>query len=111
MAANFYKIRTLAEERGMTLSELAEKVNMTPTGLGLLIKSDKAMTNNVEKIARALGVHIGYFFDGYEEPVESTPSNQSDLQAVIAQKDEIIAQKDKIIEQKDAIINILTSNH
>ena len=111
MGANFYKIRTLAEERGITLSQLAEKVGMTATGLGLLIKSDKAMTNNVEKIARELGVTIGYFFDGYEEPVASTPLSQPDLHAVIAQKDEIIAQKDKIIEQKDAIINIITSNH
>lgn len=111
MAANFYKIRTLAEERGITLSQLAEKVGMTPTGLGILIKSPRAMTDNVENIAKELGVTIGYFFDGYEEAPVNKTDNQSELQAVIAQKDEIIAQKDKIIEQKDAIINILTSNH
>jgi len=111
MAAQFQRIRTLAEERGITLSELAERVNMTPTGIGLLIKNNSAMSGNLVKIANELGVPVGAFFDGYEEAPVSKTDNQSDLQAVIAQKDEIIAQKDKIIEQKDAIINILTSNH
>lgn len=108
--ANFQKIRTLAEERGMTLSVLAEQIGMTPTGLGLVIKSGKTMTDKLEKIAQVLKVRVGVFFEEDEENVAPTTAIPADMQAVLSQKDKIIAQKDAIIEQKDAIISTLINN-
>lgn len=108
MAADFTKIKTIAKEKGITLNELAERVDMTPTGLGILIKSPRAMTDNVERIANELGVRIGVFF-GENEPVAvgNPTADLSELKSIIAQKETIIAQKDEIIAQKDKLIECL----
>ena len=103
--ANFQKIKTLAKEKGISLSELAEQVGMTPNGLSIVIRDGKTMTDKLEKIAHILGVRVGVFFDEYEVPA-ATATEQPDI---IRQKDLIIAQKDKIIEQKDELIRILVN--
>jgi len=103
--ANFQKIKTLAKEKGISLSELADQIGMTPNGLSIVIRDGKTMTDKLEKIAHILCVRVGVFFDEDEVPAATT-TEQPDI---IKQKDLIIAQKDKIIEQKDELIRILVN--
>lgn len=108
--ANLQKIKEIAKSKGVLLADLAEEVGLTPTGLGLIIKNNKTMTDKLEDIARALGVKVGIFFDEDEPPAAGITAEQSELQSILKQKDEIIAQKDKIIEQKDEVIRILATH-
>lgn len=104
--ANFQKIKVIANEKNITLGELADRIGVTPTGLGLIIKSGKTMTDKLEAIAHVLGVKVSVFFDEDEQPATEA-TEPSDLKSIIEQKNAVIAQKDKIIEQKDELIAIL----
>ena len=102
--ANFQLIKTLTRQKGMTLAQLAEGLEITPAGVTTIITTNSTNTKTIEKIAHILGVRVGVFFD------EPEPEETSDPNSVIAQKDAIIAQKDKIIEQKDEVIRVLVKN-
>ena len=108
--ANLQKIKEIAKSKGVLLADLAEEVGLTPTGLGLIIKNNKTMTDKLEDIARVLGVKVGIFFDEDEPQAAKITAEQSELQSILKQKDDIIAQKDKIIEQKDEVIRILATH-
>ena len=107
--ANLQKIKTIAKSKGITMAELAAEVGLTPTGLGLIIKSNKTMTDKLEEIARVLEVRVSTFFDEDELTAANNAAEQSKLLSLLMQKDAIIAQKDKIIEQKDEVIQILAT--
>jgi transcriptional regulator with XRE-family HTH domain len=102
--ANFQKIKEIAKERGISLGAIAEQIGMTPTGLSLVMKTNKTMTDKIEMIAKLLHVKVGVFFDE-ESDTSISPANVDEQ---VAYYKELLAQKDKIIEQKDQIINILT---
>lgn len=102
--ANFQKIKEIAKKRGISLASIADQIGMTPTGLGLVVKSNKTMTDKIEMIAQLLHVKVGVFFD--EEQDEQPPQLVGD-ENIIAYYNDLLAQKDKIIEQKDVIINAL----
>lgn len=112
--ANFQKIKEIAKERGISLNSIAEQIGMTPTGLGLVIKTNKTMTDKIEMIAQLLHVKVGVFFD--EEPEQHSIQSACDESIIahynelIAMKDKIIEQKDETIAQKDFIINALAKN-
>lgn len=108
--ANLQKIKTIARTKGITLADLADQIGITPTGLGLIIKANKTMTDKLEDIARVLGVRVAVFFDEDEHSATKQAQDGSELMSLLAQKDAIIAQKDKIIEQKDEVIQILAGS-
>jgi DNA-binding Xre family transcriptional regulator len=66
--ANFLCIRDLAESKNMTIRELSNTVGMTDSAMHALIKNGSTNTSTLEKIAQALDVPVGYFFD-------DTPNN------------------------------------
>jgi transcriptional regulator with XRE-family HTH domain len=66
---NAQKIRDLCKKHRITLKELADKVGMTATGMQHILKFGATNTGTLERIARELGVHPGYFFD--DHPIKS----------------------------------------
>lgn len=107
--ANLQKIKTLVKEKNMTLADLAEQIGITPTGLSLMIRDGKTMTDKLENIAHILNVRVGVFFDEDEVPAANATEQPDLFKDLLKQKDEIIAQKDTIIAQKDELIRILVN--
>ena len=66
---NAQKIRDLCKKHRITLKELADKIPLTPTGMQHILRYGATNTGTLEKIARELGVHPGYFFDDF--PIKS----------------------------------------
>jgi transcriptional regulator with XRE-family HTH domain len=64
---NLNKLINLYKSQRITQEELASKIGMSKTALNAIIlgKSDPQLTT-VEKIAKALGVPVSYFFDEEE---------------------------------------------
>jgi transcriptional regulator with XRE-family HTH domain len=60
--ADFSIIRTLCNERKITLKELSKRVGITEHGLQGMLKTNKARTDNLEKIAFELDIPISNFF-------------------------------------------------
>jgi transcriptional regulator with XRE-family HTH domain len=66
---NTQKIRDLCKKHRIPLKELAEKIGLTATGMQHILRYGATNTGTLERIARELGVHPGYFFD--DHPVKS----------------------------------------
>lgn len=62
---NAQKIRDLCKKHRITLKELSTKVGLTATGMQHILRFNATNTGTLEKIARELGVHPGYFFDDF----------------------------------------------
>lgn len=70
-AENYRKmrIREILNERGMSGSELARKMNVTPQYVNMVAKGSAQMSiGKCQEIADILGVPIAALFDGYEDP-------------------------------------------
>ncbi len=67
--ANLAKIRTLCKQRRLTLIELARQVGITEGALHIAIRTGRTSIDTLERIAAALNVHPGIFF---ESPYKST---------------------------------------
>lgn len=61
---NFGKrIRQLRQEKGWSQEELGEKAKLHRTYIGMIERAEKNITlENIEKLAKALGVSIASFF-------------------------------------------------
>ena len=65
-----YKLDTLLKERGMTVTELARRVDIAPTTIYSIIQRNnkKVDIDVLIKISKTLGVNTEYFSDLVEEP-------------------------------------------
>lgn len=65
------KLDTLLSERGMTVTELARRVDVAPTTIYSIIQRNnkKVDIDVLIKIARTLGVNTEYFGDVDNEPI------------------------------------------
>lgn len=61
--ANLQLIKSLAEKRGMTITELAERVGVSEQQIHLMVRKNSTKIETLEKIAKVLGVSTSYFFD------------------------------------------------
>ena len=75
--ANLKKIKDLAQQRGVTLARIAEAVDITPTGLSLIIRENSTRVETLEKIADFLNVPISSFFD--DEPLPPAQGNTANV--------------------------------
>lgn len=68
------KLDTLLKERGMTVTELARRVDVAPTTIYSIIQRNnkKVDIDVLIKIARILGVNTEYFSDSNDEPSYDT---------------------------------------
>jgi len=60
---NLSKIKDIAEERRVSMAQVAEAAGITPTGLSHLIRVNSTRVDTLEKIADFLGVAITDFFN------------------------------------------------
>lgn len=97
--ANFLLIRTLCEERKITMRELARRIGRDESTIQSAIRRGSTNTQTIEKIAAVLEVPVGYFFDTEpvrDSSVKSLPENQ-----------ETIEYLKQILEEKERTIRIL----
>lgn len=102
--ANLSLIKTLMREKKITYGMLSQMTGLTAQGVCQMIRANKAMTDNLELIANALGVPVGYFFE--ETPAKTSHSDNS--VSVPREVLEMLAEKDKQLREKDAVISRLT---
>lgn len=61
--ANYDLIKKLCEEKGLTLRQFADKLNMSETGLYQIFRNKSTKVSTLEDIARTLEVPVSVFFD------------------------------------------------
>lgn len=93
--ANLWKIKDLMNEKKITYEVLSSKTGISVSGIFKLIKNNSGTTDNVEAIAKALGVRVGVFFDDDNEITTEggeTISIPKEVMDMLKQKDERIEQ-------------------
>jgi len=75
--ANLQKIKVIAKERGITISELAEQLGMTPQAVHLMVRENSTKTDTLERVAQILQVPITVFFDEEKETIKQTQNGES----------------------------------
>jgi len=112
----YSRIEELCAERGISLIDLAKKIDISPPGLYRSIKNESMKIATMEKIAHALRVPIFDFFtpslikaisEPLEEDIRKKENEISELKKSLEYcqkaKEKLIAEKDKL---KDKIIEI-----
>ena len=97
--ANFLLIRTLCEERKMTMRELARRIGRDESTIQSAIRRGTTNTKTIEKIAEVLDVPVGYFFDS--EPSRGPKMKQ------LPENEETINYLKQILAEKERTIKIL----
>lgn len=114
--ANFALIRELSEERGMTLRKVAGLIGMTEGSLQKIMAAGSTNTTTLEKIARALNVQAGIFFEGYIPSANQSIANGNASAASvygnataggITDKDKEIKHLKELLKEKERLIQIL----
>ena len=62
--ANLSIIQTIAKQKGITMSSLAEKSGLTQQALFQILRNNSTKVITLEKISEVLGVSPSVFFDG-----------------------------------------------
>jgi len=87
------EIRLLREKRRMTSKELAEKIGISQSQMSRLEKGQRRIdAKMLEKIADALGVPVGYFFDRGGRFTEAVEEVEADVRYVMREVGRIIRQ-------------------
>ena len=111
--ANFYLIRDLAERKGLTLRDLALKMNKTEDGLQKLIKKGSTNTQTLEDISQILEVHPGYFFDKFSGDMFIKQDGTNNLignnNVINAQQTAEIEHLKALLVEKERLIQVLMS--
>lgn len=75
------RIKELCKERGIMMKDLAERLNITPTGLSKSIGQDYPQLQTLERIANALDVEVSELFTPiYNKGVMTCPKCGAKLQ-------------------------------
>ena len=116
--ANLQNIKNIAERKGMTIRELADRVGLKENQIHVMCRTNSTKIDTLEKIAKELGVSISCFFDEVGEvqireagrdyvekgKIEhngtdySGSSTEADLRDQIAQLKSQLADKERIIK-------------
>ena len=67
--ANLQKIKTLAEQKGITIKSLAESVGLKENQIHFMCRANTTKITTLESIAAALGVPVNTFFDDAPAPL------------------------------------------
>ena len=120
--ANLSKIKYLAEKRGISIRELAERVGLGENRIHVMCRTNSTKIDTLEKIAKELCVPVSIFFDddtqvteikstsihteGDYSPasesgavcVNAGSASEADLREQIAQLKSQLADKERIIQ-------------
>lgn len=114
--ATLQKIKLLALQKNIPLSKLAEQCSITHQALNKIIRTNTTSIETLEKIAAALGVSVGCFFDDDTPNVAiktegdySPASKDGDISVIVG--DSVLAERVKSLEallaEKERLIKIL----
>ena len=112
---NLKKIKILAQERKMTIAQLAKEVGVIEQSIHNLIAKNTCNLSTLTKISEALGVSEAVFFDDYPTPTAQANGEGS---VAIAGNNNVtiphevlvmLADKDKQLREKDELIAKLTN--
>ena len=65
---NLQKVRDLSKDKNIPLSDVAEKLDMSPQALSRMLRENSTKVSTLEQIASIFGVSVSYFFD--EDTIE-----------------------------------------
>jgi transcriptional regulator with XRE-family HTH domain len=112
--ANFQLIRKFADEKKISMRELASRISKDETTLQAIIRNGSTNTKTIEDIARVLEVSVGSFFD---EPTSNTGSvtqsvrSSRNVNQIAGEQSnsllEIIREKDR---QIDRLLGVIERN-
>lgn len=103
---NLQKVRDLAKDKNIQLSEIAEKLDMTPQALSRMLKENSTKVSTLEQFASIFGVSVSYFFDEDTIGNESARPSERPHNVVIPQSVlDMLVEKDK---QISALTDLLT---
>lgn len=119
--ANLQAIKDLAERKNISIRELAEKVGLKENQIHVMCRTNSTKIDTLEKIAKALGVSVSYFFDeavkldvreagrDYVEKgkIEHNGNEQTGCTSIEADLREQIAQLKSQLADKDRIIKLM----
>lgn len=95
--ANFLLIRTLCEERKITMRELARRIGRDESTIQSAIRRGTTNTKTIEKIAEVLEVPVGYFFDAEPKAGSKTVNTLPENGETISYLKQILAEKERTI--------------
>lgn len=95
--ANFLLIRTLCEERKITMRELARRIGRDESTIQSAIRRGTTNTKTIEMIAQVLEVPVGYFFDSGPTS-ETTKKHLPENEETINYLKQILAEKERTIK-------------
>ncbi|WP_176552927.1 helix-turn-helix domain-containing protein [Levilactobacillus brevis] len=67
----FERVKKMSKERGLSLSQLNDKAGLGKNAI-YKWKTQKPSTENIQKVASALGVTVDYLLSGEEQKNETT---------------------------------------
>lgn len=119
--ANLQAIKDLAEQKNISIRELADKVGLKENQIHVMCRTNSTKIDTLEKIAKALGVSVSYFFDeavklnireagrDYVEKgkIEHNGNEQAGCASIEADLRDQIAQLKSQLADKDRIIKLM----
>lgn len=116
--ANFQKITELLQKKNLAKGEFCKRVGITTQGLRELIARNSTSTETIERIAEALNVHVGFFFDDSDYIEKGRAGLENKCQAevellknIIAAKEQVIQEKDNVIYEKERLLKVLIKDN
>jgi transcriptional regulator with XRE-family HTH domain len=116
---NFSKIKTICEEKGLTIPGLADKIGLSEAGLYQSIRNQSMKVDVLEKIAEVLETPIWIFFDldpgsqiealnkeifGYKEMIETIKANMPAIKKELVDMKEKLDMSANVIEAQAKLI-------
>lgn len=94
--ANLQLIRSIAKQKGITIREIAREIGVVDSSLHHIMRVGETNTSTLEKIARFLGVPVGFFFEGVPDPTQEA-ARIKELEKEVDHLREILAEKERTI--------------
>lgn len=99
----------MSEKRSGGMRKLANDIGMSEANLHRCVTLNKIQASDLERVARLLGVPVGYFFgeQGGNVATASGGSVAAINSEVGASKDERIAHLEELLREKERLIQVL----
>ncbi len=116
---NFNKIKSICEEKGLTIPLLADKIGLSEAGLYQSFRNQSMKVDVIEKIAEVLETPIWIFFDldpgsqidalneeiaGYKKTIENLEAKMSDINKELFVSNTMLDLSHVMIETKDKLL-------
>ena len=101
--ANLYKIKTLAESKGISIRDIEDRVGVGENRIHVMCRTNSTKIETLERIAQVLGVRVSEFFE--DAPVGKTirtegdyspASDSGDISVIVG--DAVLAERVKALE-------------